>query len=113
MTSVDRKWVPLGTLFNLGREKVAQSKIWRVRSISERWYLFFTIKKTGITKSICTPVCINAEPNRYPTNLVYVFESLLVILLTLESRIVGLLSDLVVLTMIPLTSKNQHRGFKF
>ena len=43
----------------------------------------------------------------------YVFESLLVILLTLESRIVGLLSDLVVLTMIPLTSKNQHRGFKF
>jgi hypothetical protein len=39
---------------------------------------------------------INAEPNSYSTNLVYVFESLLVILLTPKSRIVGLLSDLVV-----------------
>jgi len=48
-----------------------------------------------------------------PHQFDYVFESLLVILLTLGSRIVGLLSGLVVLPMIPLTSKNQHRGFKF
>lgn len=78
--------------------------------MSERWYLFFNLKKkTGIPKSIRTPVCFNAEPNSYSTNLVYFFESLIMILLTLESRIVGLLSDLVVLAystmMIPPTSK--------
>jgi len=28
ITSVDRKGVPLGTLFNVGKGKVAQSKIW-------------------------------------------------------------------------------------
>jgi len=77
--------------------------------MSERWYLFFNLKKNGIPKSIRTPVCFNAEPNSYSTNLVYFFESLIMILLTLESRIVGLLSDLVVLAystiMIPPTSK--------
>lgn len=69
----------------------------------------FSAKKSGIPKSIRRPVCLNAQSNRYFTNLVHFFKSLLVILLTPESRIVGLLSDLVVLAystmMIPATSK--------
>lgn len=53
---------------------------------------FSAKKKTGIPKSIRTSVCFNTQPNSYSTNLVYFFESLLVILPTTESRIVGLLS---------------------